>query len=335
MITIRPFERADKPALYQMLRDIWPSETEEALDRRWWWDFPVAPLTLASDGNGTLAGMVGNIPFDLWTSGRQLRGSWIVDYFVLPSHQGQGIGKKLVNAVKPRFDFLASLNQTDAAYAAFSRLGWTERRFVPFFIAASPTVFRILSRIPSLGRRIRVDIRSGKPSIGVEYDDLWTGSRDHFEAIALRSRAALENRFGMSRRSYEVIEARRSGRLEGYCVVRELPPGSIRSFPRYPILMISDYLANPGDTELFTCLIYEASRVASRRKIRFMLCMSVHEPHQRVLSRAGFLSAGTPVVGNKLRKLAVGFTATPDAPAGRWHLTPFDCDLDILFGSGS
>lgn len=328
VITIRPFRDHDKAALYDMLAEVWPGETPEQHDRRWWWGVKEMPLWLALDDDGVVAGMCGHIPFVAHAAGADIRGAWIVDFFVSQRFQGQGLGKRLVRAIGENFSFLASLNQTDAAYATFSRSGWTERQIVPLMIAASPRAYRVATTFRRTGG---VAVQRGPVVFGDEFDAFWSTASQSVVA-AVRDRAALAARFTDSAREYHLLRASRGGVLAGYLVLRVLPPGSIRSFSRFSIVMVSDYLVPPEQTDVFAGLMREATRFATEQRIRFVLCMSTHPSHQRALAAGGFLWHRTPLVGDRLRKLAVGFTATPTSPSGHWHLTPFDCDLDILFG---
>ncbi|MDB4916480.1 MAG: family N-acetyltransferase [Gemmatimonadetes bacterium] len=329
MITTRAFQPADKPALYDLLAEVWPGESAERHDRRWWWQREETPLRVAVDEDGTIAGMCGHIPFIARSESGMARAAWIVDFFVRQRFQGQGLGKRLVRSIGSDFDFLASLNQTDAAYMAFSRDGWTARSSVPLMISVSPRFFRLASSLRN-ARGVRVE--RGAPAFDESFDALWSEVNAGL-VCAVRDRAALTARFATPTRDYHLVRAQRDGRLAGYAVMRVLPPGSIRSFARFPIVMVSDYYAPAGDAVVFTALMQEVARFASEQRVRFVLCMSTHRAHQRALGAGGFLSHESPAVGPRLRKLAVGFTTTPSAPPGAWHLTPFDCDLDILFGA--
>lgn len=329
MITTRPFQSSDKQALYAMLAEVWPGESAEQHDRRWWWQRDESPLWLAVDDHGTVAGMCGHIPFEARAGTATRRGAWIVDFFVRASFQGQGIGKRLVRAIEPQHEFLASLNQTDAAYATFSRAGWTVRQSVPLLIAASPRGYRAATLLRRSGG---ITTETDVATFDTSFDALWARSGATVVA-ALRTRDALSQRFTRADREYHVVRALRAGELLGYFVLRVLPPGSIRSFARFPIMFVSDHLVDPEHADVFHALMLETTRLATARGLRFILCMSNHPSQQRALAAGGFLSQETPLVGGRLQKLGVGFTTTPSAPPGHWHLTPLDCDLDILFGA--
>ena len=329
MITTRPYRSADKPAFYEMLAEVWPDETDAQHDRRWWWQRDESPLWLAVDDEGTVAGMCGHMPFTARADGLTRRGAWIVDFFVRASFQGQGIGKRLVRAIEQHYDFLASLNQTDAAYATFSRSGWTQRKSIPLLIAASPGVYRAAAWL-RLSRGITLE--SGPAVFDASFDALWARAGASVVA-SLRTQAVLRERFGRTDRDYTMVRAVRDGELAGYFVLRVLPPGSIRSFARFPIMFVSDYLTDPADAGVFRALMTATAREAAARGMRFIVCMTNHEAHRSALTSGGFLWHETPWLGTRLNKLSVGFTMTPSAPEGRWHLTPFDCDLDILFGA--
>jgi GNAT superfamily N-acetyltransferase len=332
MIVLRDFLPGDRERLYAFLGNIWPERTHEQLDRRWWWwAVEQPPLLLALGDGAKVIGMCGYLPLSIFSGGERREGAWVIDYFVLPEHQGKGIGKRFVADLASRFEFLASLNQTDAAWAAFVRSGWRKRTFAPLFIAPSSA---LTSRLARLGAGANGAAGILAPAeFGDEFDRLWERVRDRMPPLAVRSATSLSRRFAVSQREYSVVRGERGGELRGYMVVRALPAGSIKSFSRFPIALIADHLTDPDDPALFSLMLKEAAAWASRQGIRFMLCMATNPRDQRRLHRAGFLSPATPVMGRKLSKLAVGFTATAQAPQPEpWHLTPFDCDLDLLFG---
>ena len=95
---------------------------------------------------------------------------------------------------------------------------------------------------------------------------------------------------------------------------------------------MADYLTDPEQPGAFAALLREAARWTAGRRVRFLLCMANRPAEQRVLKRRGFLGPDTPLLGARLRQLALGFTATRNAPPQwPWHLTPMDCDMDLLF----
>jgi GNAT superfamily N-acetyltransferase len=331
VITIRPYAPADRPALYELLAQLWPDEPREALDRRWWWSTGTPPIVVAQEEDGALVGLCASLPLPLWSDGRERDGAWIVDFFVLPSHRGRGIGKRLVGEVAGRHELLASLSQTDMAWATFRGLGWQPRSFAPLYLSPWARVAggpgQWLRR-----RNARIETTLGPAEFGPEFGELWRSLRDTLAPLSFRNEGALRARFAGGGRNYSLIRATVGGTLRAYMVVRELPPRSIRSFPNHGIALVADYLSDPEDPALFKEMIDHATRWARARGVRFVLCMSTHAAHQRVLRRRGFLGPDTPLVGRRLGKLAVGFTASAGAPARRpWHLTPVDCDLDLLF----
>lgn len=329
-VVVRPYTPADRAALYELLAEVWPDVPPAALDRRWWWSRDPSPLWVAQDEAGALAGVCGHIPFALRDGGRERRGAWVVDFFVRPSRQGQGIGGRLVAALAERFELLASLNQTDAAWAAFRRAGWGERGWVPMYISPSSRASRLLARLQ--GRpHPRTQVSVGPPRFGAEFQDFWHSVRDRVAPASPRDAAVLDARFGRPERPYVLLAARVDGVLRGYAVARVLPAGSIRSFARHRVALVADFLVDPDAPGVFADLVQAAAGWAAAQGVRFVLCMANRSAHRGVLRRAGFLGPDTPLVGTRLRKLAVGFTATPGAPAPPWHLTPLDCDVDLLF----
>lgn len=332
-VVIRPFAHGDRPALYDLLAEIWPDRTPQTLDARWWWSRDPSPLMVAQDPDGALAGVCAHIPFTLRDGGRDLHGAWVVDFFVCPSRQGQGIGGRLVAALAERFGLLASLNQTEAAWGAFRRAGWRERSLAPMYLAPDSRAARLLA---SLQRRPhpRADMSVGPPVFDAAFQEFWLSVRDRLPPASLRDAATLDARFARSGRGYALLSARLGGQLRGYAVARVLPPGSIRSFAGHRVALVADHLVDPGAPGVFADLVQATAGWAATQGVRFVLCMAVDPAHRRVLRRAGFLGPDTPLVGRRLGKLAVGFTATSNAPGPPWHLTPLDCDVDLLFDGG-
>lgn len=332
-ITIGPFDVAEKDRLYEFLLEIWTDQSRDSLDRRWWWRFTPPPLLVARDTDDDIVGVCAYIPFSLWTEAGERKGAWIVDYFVRSTHQGRGIGRRLVEAVEGRFEFMASLNQSDAAMAVFARMGWTERSYVSLYICPAPRLARAL-----LGVRARtgpeVNVSVSPAAFGAEFQRLWEACRDSLAPIADRSASYLQNRFGpASGRDYRLITARVNGTLAGYMVMRSLPRGSLRSLPGQAVGLVADYLVDPAHSAVFASLIREATKLTGAHA-RFLIALAVDETSQRVIRRSGFLGPDTPLIGRRLRRLALGFTATASAPRhAPWYLTPLDCDLDLLWGS--
>ncbi len=59
----------------------------------------------------------------------------------------------------------------------------------------------------------------------------------------------------------------------------------------------------------FPRLLDAAALCFAEQGVPLMLCMASRPEHQRWLRREGFVGPGTPLIGSKLGKLAVGFTA--------------------------
>ena len=329
---VRPYAPADRAALVDLLRQVWPNKRplEPHVDTRWWWQLPSPPIYVVEDRDaGGLAGLCAYLPFHLHTRGHAQSAAWFVDFYVLPGHQGRGFGKQLTQAVQERFDVTASLSQTAMAWRVFEKLGWRPRAEVQLSMHPWPKTW--MFREQSGCEIVRVPIDAQLP-VRAELDALWARVAPAFPAIAARTSDDILRRYAShGDRAYELLVARRGTECAGYAVVRR----ALRSEKGHEGLIV-DVLAAPQDTDTFGALLSASSRRLLELGAERIYCLVTPEAWRGVLARHGFLSAATPLLGGRLRSQTKYLTWTardaasvPD-PA-EWFVTLGDCDLDLVW----
>lgn len=320
---VRPYAAGDRGRLLELLRQVWPNRQplEPHVDRRWWWQFAEPPILLVEQTRtGALAGLCAYMPFRLRTGGRDRDAAWFVDFYVLAEHQGRGFGRRLTEAVQSRFAVAASLSQTAMAWRVFEKLGWRERAAVQMAMHPWPKSWMFGRRTGFEVSRHPID---AKLPVKADLDALWAGVAQSYPAIASRTSEELVRRYSShGGRAYDLICARRGGQCAGYMVVRS--PG-----------LIVDVLARPDDAGAFAAMLSEACSHLIDLGATRLYCLATPAAWRRVLGRHGFLAAGTPLVGARLKSQTKWLTmstsdASVPAPAD-WFVTLGDCDLDLAW----
>ena len=331
-----------KEALRALCAEVWPNQPGAAFDRRWWWSSKTPTIKLAEETEtGKLAGFCAYIPFTSYFGSKARPSAWFVDFFVSPGHQGKGLGRLLTASVAESFEVTASLNQSDAAYAVFQKMGWRPRRTAKLHLnpwTLIPGAFPSLFGAPRNAPRPGIEAAPfSSDAVGPEFDRLWNASKDRFGAIGARDAGALRGRYGRPGNPYTLLRCVEGGALTGYMVARRVPPGAIRSLRGLPAGLIVDYLTAPEDSaRIFSALVAEAARRLAGEGPAVLLALSSVPEFDRSLAALGFASSATPLIGKILARLDVGFTlasrtgddAILDAP---WFLTLGDCDMDLMW----
>ena len=330
MIRVRPYSNEDKEALRRFVRGVWPVRPDEMFDKRWWWRRTPPSLFLAVDDDAQrIVGMCAYIPFELHSDGNDERAAWFVDFFVSPDQQGKGIGKSLTREVMKTFPVTASLSQSDDAWATFRKLEWSERSYAKLYLHIAPKLWPGPRHHPDIAITSHPFDSNLAPEIAGQIDRLWLSARDAYKAIAVRDSATLNTRYArFEQRRYRLFLAHRDGEIVGYLISRVLPKKTLRSFHQ-SIGLVVDYLTINDNADAFSALLRSATTASLSAGARAMLCMSTHSGTSGVLTKAGYLHSGTPLIGRKLRALDVGFTCYGPVVPSNWFLTPGDCDLDM------
>lgn len=338
---IRPYRPEDRENLKALCAETWPDLSPEAFERRWWWRSPSPPLKIAADEKtGEITGFCAYIPFAA-DDGRRVRSSaWLVDFFVSPRRQGQGIGRRLVESVNREFEIVASLNQSDAAYALFSRLGWAERRRIKLHLNFWPLLPGAVRLLAAGETDANFQLRGAPfPSghLGLEFDRLWDDARGRFGLSSVRSSRSLLERFGWPGNPYRLLRCERKGTLAGYMITRRLAGGAVRSLRGLPAGLIVDYLtAQEGAAQIFSALLAESARQLAGEGPAVILALSSVPAFGRELAKLGFVHSESQLIGKALSRLDVGFTITAASggeaiAAAPWFLTLGDCDMDLMW----
>jgi hypothetical protein len=174
---------------------------------------------------------------------------------------------------------------------------------------------------------------------GKQFDELWSRARDVVAPLAVRDAASLQQRYMRdAKRQYIVLRCIRRGALVGYMILRVLPAGSFKALAAFRIGLVVDYLVDPEEPAAFSRMLDAAALWFAAQGVALMMCMASRSEHQLCLRKRAFVGPTTPLVGAKLGKLAVGYTArvphVEDLPERRpWYLTLGDSDLDLLWGA--
>ncbi len=165
-------------------------------------------------------------------------------------------------------------------------------------------------------------------SFDASFDTLWEGIRGKFDAMVVRDRSYLENRFGGRIEKYRLLTCRRNDRLIGYCILK------VKSFINDPRMgntrvgTIVDCLFDPEDFSGLQLLFFEASKLFNKEKVDAIFCAASYLPLQKFLIRNGFME----ISGN----LNFAFHGSFIEPFGElnlseWHLMRGDSDADANF----
>lgn len=340
--TIRAFEPQDKEALAKLMLELWPDASPSKLENRWWWSYDPPPVLLAVDNeNNTLVGLCSFRLFQLYYQGKNHLGAWIGDFYILPAHQRQGLGTRLTEEIGNRHKIVAALGLSDAAWATFKRLGWRERSYVPLFLSPWLALERpfkgLLASRRENGLEITMHEASSPGQFDKSFDNLWLRAREAVAPCAVRDALALEQRYAKdSKRRYFILKCTRQGMLEGFMILRILPPNSFKMLSKFRIGLVVDHLVSE-DQVVFSRLLTAAAAHFLQSGVFFMLLMSNRPAEQRQLRRRGFINSETPLPWRKLQKLAINFSFAAAKDEGSpsawpWHLTFGDSDVDQSLG---
>ena len=334
-LIVRPYAPADKPRLIELLRQVWPHKHDIGahVANRWWWQWAETPLFVVEEpAAARLVGLCAHMPFTLRTSRQELPGAWFVDFFVLPAFQGLGLGVRLTRAVQERYALTASLSQTAMAYRVFHKLGWSERMPVTLFMRPLALPW------PSGGgpRDLTISTSAVDPGLSdaEELDALWAGVQDAYPAIAVRSGAAIRQRYAShGGRAYQMARVYRGSVCTGYMVARVVTP---MSGARPTQGLIVDHLVAPGDAASFKALLTGATNWLAEQGARRIFCIATPLTLQRVLRSRGFVSPSTPLLGRfvsgNTKWLTYATTPASVIVEGLdWYLTLGDCDVDAAW----
>ena len=155
------------------------------------------------------------------------------------------------------------------------------------------------------------------------FDDFWERVKDKYNIIIERKRAFLNWRFcNLSFRSYQILAARKMGRLLGYAVLRKLDIEGVRTG------LIMDLLVEPSEQGLNAGrqLIQEATHRFKEDKVALAGCLMLpHTQEYKLLRQAGYVDCPEQFAPQTFRLTAISLS--PDVSNGElakvdnWFMT--------------
>jgi len=339
------------PELFALYAEVFGDGNLERSRRRYDWQYFENPNTpddgpviwMAREGDNLL-GQMATMPFPMWWGDREVRASAGNDYFVRKSAQGRGIGIALSNRWADEVDVALALGLTPSSYPLFRKI-FTDVGPVPSYLkildasavvrrkwgafagsVAGPLVglgLALISRRPEQARDVEV---RAVATFDDEYDDLWLRARASFATCVRRDARYLRWKYlACPFRQYRVLEARKSGTLSGYAVLREEGEASFRRG------VIADLFCDTEDQSTQDALLAAAIADFSTKRMARIEVYCFNARLAAALRRHGFRSGATAV------QYCVAFRGTPDANAvtrpvldavKNWNLYIGDGDLD-------
>lgn len=281
------------------------------------------PVYVYCDADAIVA-QAGFIPADIVLDGEALRAGWCVDFFTLPSHRRQGIGRQLLDAAQQDFPLLMTLGQTAASRGLFIKCGW--------HAAGALQVYKhILRPLRYLATRtarrvgLRTPPRPASPPMA-DSPDYTPSASELSERNAARTRIVRSPAFVRWRyrdgpfRGYRIERFRHEGLADTHAVWRCLNEES----PQRGVLVDLFYAADLSDADLKRVL---AAVMDSMRGdgVELFECQT---SDRRVLSAfpGGPLAKTEPGVQFLYGRGDGG--ACPAIAVDQWRLFAGDCDVD-------
>jgi GNAT superfamily N-acetyltransferase len=330
-----------------MYGEVFGEALTEASRRRWEWQYlenPCAPngspeIWVARE-EGRLLGQYASMPVRLWWGAGEVRSSWGMDVFVAAAARGRGLGAQLFTAWSDHVEVALGLGLTPSSHGLFKKLRYHDVGPVPFFqkvldaravarrrlgavvAAAAAPVLRaaIALRHPERGRAAGdVVIAAGSGFTG-EYDQLWERARGSYAMCVRRDRLYLDWKYARCpHRRYDVLEARRAGRLDGFAVTRQEDLRGVR------LGWVIDVFADAGDHAAKDALLGALLERFRHAGVARAQAFSMNDALASDLRRRGFARGRSPM---QLCVRARVESAEVLAQTGRWHVVFGDSDMD-------
>jgi GNAT superfamily N-acetyltransferase len=345
--SIEQRDSPDADELFRLYAAVFGEALSQSSRRRWEWQYLDNPSTpggrpeiWVAREDGRVLGQYASMPVRLWWGSREVRSSWGMDVFLAPESRGKGLGAQLFTAWSDHVEVALGLGLTPSSYGLFKKLGYHDVGPVPFFQkvldaravarrrlgpglgALGAPVLRTL-----LGLRHPERVRAAEdvviaPSAGFTdaYDALWERARSSYVMCVRRDRAYLDWKYARCpHRRYEVVEARRSGRLDGFAVSRHEDHGGLR------LGWIIDLFADAGDHAAKDALLGAVLDGFRRAGVARAQAFSMNGELAADLRRRGFMARPSPMqFCVRARVDSEDVFAQP----ARWHVVFGDSDMD-------
>jgi len=285
-------------------------------------------------------GQYASMPVRLWWGGREVRSSWGMDVFVSQAARGRGLGAQLFTAWSDHVDVALGLGLTPSSYGLFKKLRYHDVGPVPLFqrvLDAGAVARRRLGKVVgtvaaplvrlALGLRhperplpsTDVVVRPGA-AFTVDYDALWERARGSYAMCVRRDRAYLEWKYARCpHKRYDVWEARRGGRLDGFAVGRHEDHRGLR------LGWIVDVFADAGDHAARDALLGTMLGAFRSAGVARAQAFSLNRALGEDLARRGFARRPSPMQFCVRARVE---SADVLARRGDWHVVFGDSDMD-------
>lgn len=336
--------------LFDLYAEVFGDGNLERSRRRYNWQYfenpntPDGPVIWMAREGDTLLGQMATMPFPMWWGDREVRASAGNDYFVRKTAQGRGIGIALSNRWADEVDVALALGLTPSSYPLFKKL-FTDVGPVPSYIkvldpsAVARRKWGALAGAvagPLLGLGLTLMTRSPGQTADVEvrplehftdeYDDLWLRARASYATCVRRDARYLRWKYlACPFRNYRVLEARKSGTLSGYAVLRD------EGDPDFRRGVLADLFADTRDPATHDALLAAAIADFSAMGMVRIEVYCLNTRLGAALRRHGFRSGTTGV------QYCVAYRGIPEGASGgvqvlsevpNWNLFIGDGDLD-------
>jgi GNAT superfamily N-acetyltransferase len=338
---------SDADELFRMYGEVFGAPMTDASRRRWEWQYLENPAR--ADGrpeiwvareDGRLLGQYASMPVRLWWGSREVRSSWGMDVFVAAEARGRGLGAQLFTAWSDHVEVALGLGLTPSSYGLFQKLRYHDVGPVPFFqkvLDARAVARRRLGPVagPVVAPVLRAALAAihperPRPAHGVvtapgagfteDYDALWERARGSYAMCVRRDRAYLDWKYARCpHRQYDVTEARREGRLDGFAVSRHEDHRGLR------LGWVIDVFADAGDHDVKDALLGAVLDGFRRAGVARAQAFSMNAALAADLRRRGFARGKSPMqFCVRARVDSTGVLAD----RGRWHVVFGDSDMD-------
>jgi GNAT superfamily N-acetyltransferase len=333
---IVPAQSIGEESLLAFAKAIWPvrPNPEKILSSWWRRAEPSCAVVAIHEATGATAGICAGLPCTWIIDGESRPAIAINNWYVVPDHMGKGLGRSLMRHYETPGRFLYAFSISDAAAANFTKLGWAGPYASFLMVHPLPVVFRFIARSKALTFR--------EYQIGTEGLSLLLATElDHVEharlhASAYMRRNAQDWSWHLSiagNLDHRFRVAYREGIPVGYVVLRPRQSGKDKT-GKLKTAMITDLVAVNDEPAVLRALGAEAITIAGKMGAMFVGMATTVVSHREALSKLGFLSNATSLIGRFLESRAPRFMWLPQGAASSLKpenvtLTFADSDVDF------
>ena len=324
--------------LMDFAADVWPEHPERILSSWWRRADPRYAIATVHQATGAMSGICAGLPNPWIFANKTYAGVAICVWYVSPHHAGKGIGKRLVQQFESPDVFMYAFSISDAAAANFAKLGWLGPHVSSLMVLPLPRLAAIpFSLLPRSGLDLHEYTIDGEPlphSLGAELDRIEAG-RGHALAHMRRGADDWSRHLSIAgARGHRFCVARRGGAPVGYVVVRRIESGKSNQLGKLKAAMVTDLAVVNDDPKMLRALAVKAMTIASDMRADILVIATTDLSHRKALSKLGFVSPATPVLGRFLERRAPQFMWVPRGVASELRpdgiaLTFADSDVDF------